>query len=237
MDLVTVAASEPLLVELLNSPRVGVDRTDIFTDEGAAADWVRAHGGAGTPAEIADARAFRNALASYLTGHASAAVLDGWTARVRRVPRIEGGELTWETLAPAEAAISVRALLEWAALQSRGGSRLRCCANTGCGLFFIDRSKANARKWCDMAVCGNRTKARRYHERTIRAQEAAAARRQPATDRVTTGGTTPGGATTGGATTGAPASPPGRPAYRGGSPRPTRIALPNARTPQAPPSR
>ena len=43
--------------------------------------------------------------------------------------------------------------------------RLRPCANDECRLFLIDRSKAGTARWCSMAVCGNRMKARRHYER------------------------------------------------------------------------
>jgi len=42
---------------------------------------------------------------------------------------------------------------------------LRPCANDECRLFLIDHSKANAARWCSMAVCGNRLKARRHYQR------------------------------------------------------------------------
>jgi predicted RNA-binding Zn ribbon-like protein len=48
--------------------------------------------------------------------------------------------------------------------QCRPG-RLRPCANDECRLFLIDRSKSNLARWCSMAVCGNRLKARRHYER------------------------------------------------------------------------
>lgn len=40
------------------------------------------------------------------------------------------------------------------------GSRasLRLCANPHCGLFFYDTSRTHRRRWCSMAVCGNRSK-------------------------------------------------------------------------------
>lgn len=40
------------------------------------------------------------------------------------------------------------------------GSRasLRLCANPHCGLFFYDMSRTHRRRWCSMAVCGNRSK-------------------------------------------------------------------------------
>ena len=38
------------------------------------------------------------------------------------------------------------------------GARVKRCANPGCGLFFYDDSRTRQRKWCSMAVCGNRHK-------------------------------------------------------------------------------
>jgi predicted RNA-binding Zn ribbon-like protein len=37
-------------------------------------------------------------------------------------------------------------------------ARLRLCANPQCGLFFCDKSRTHRRRWCSMAVCGNRSK-------------------------------------------------------------------------------
>jgi predicted RNA-binding Zn ribbon-like protein len=44
-------------------------------------------------------------------------------------------------------------------------SRLRECDAETCGWLFLDRSRNRSRRWCDMAVCGNRAKARRHYER------------------------------------------------------------------------
>lgn len=43
--------------------------------------------------------------------------------------------------------------------------RLKACAGLECGWMFIDRSKNGKRRWCEMEVCGNRAKARRFHAR------------------------------------------------------------------------
>ena len=40
---------------------------------------------------------------------------------------------------------------------------VRACPGDGCGWLFVDVS--GRRRWCDMAVCGNRAKARRYAAR------------------------------------------------------------------------
>ena len=44
-------------------------------------------------------------------------------------------------------------------------SRIRECAAPDCNWLFLDFSRGNRRRWCDMATCGNRAKARRYYER------------------------------------------------------------------------
>jgi predicted RNA-binding Zn ribbon-like protein len=56
-------------------------------------------------------------------------------------------------------------VLAWHELARNNPGRLRPCANDECRLFLIDHSKANAARWCSMAVCGNRMKARRHYQR------------------------------------------------------------------------
>lgn len=36
----------------------------------------------------------------------------------------------------------------------------------GCGWLFVDESKNHSRTWCDMRICGNRAKRRRYYRRS-----------------------------------------------------------------------
>jgi len=43
--------------------------------------------------------------------------------------------------------------------------RLKACRADDCLAAFYDRSKNLSGTWCDMAVCGNRAKARAYRER------------------------------------------------------------------------
>lgn len=44
-------------------------------------------------------------------------------------------------------------------------AKVRECADDACGWLFLDHSRNGSRRWCDMADCGNRAKARRYRER------------------------------------------------------------------------
>jgi predicted RNA-binding Zn ribbon-like protein len=40
--------------------------------------------------------------------------------------------------------------------------RVRACERLECRWLFLDTSKNHTRRWCDMKVCGNRMKARRF---------------------------------------------------------------------------
>jgi predicted RNA-binding Zn ribbon-like protein len=40
--------------------------------------------------------------------------------------------------------------------------RLRACEKPDCRWLFLDTSKNHTRRWCDMKICGNRMKARRF---------------------------------------------------------------------------
>jgi predicted RNA-binding Zn ribbon-like protein len=43
--------------------------------------------------------------------------------------------------------------------------RLKKCPSANCGWIFLDTTRNRRRRWCDMKVCGNRAKARRYYLR------------------------------------------------------------------------
>jgi predicted RNA-binding Zn ribbon-like protein len=42
---------------------------------------------------------------------------------------------------------------------------IRACEGSACVLLFLDRTKAHSRRWCSMAVCGNRAKAAAHRAR------------------------------------------------------------------------
>jgi predicted RNA-binding Zn ribbon-like protein len=44
-------------------------------------------------------------------------------------------------------------------------ARVRICANPVCGLFFSDHSRTHRRRWCSMAICGNRHKVASFARR------------------------------------------------------------------------
>ncbi|WP_433983920.1 CGNR zinc finger domain-containing protein [Tunturiibacter empetritectus] len=54
-------------------------------------------------------------------------------------------------------------------LLSQSTSQIRSCAAETCRWLFLDTSKNHTRRWCNMKICGNRMKARRFNSRTTRA--------------------------------------------------------------------
>jgi predicted RNA-binding Zn ribbon-like protein len=151
-----VMPDEAALLELLNSaPIVDGVPTDELRGAGAT-DWLRAHGIPGTPAA---AREVRDAIAGVVRGQQAAAGLQRFVADVRQVPIVGESGVEWKV---EGARFAARVVLAWAQVQGR----LRPCENDAeCTLFLIDRSKANARRWCSMSTCGNRLKARRHQDR------------------------------------------------------------------------
>ena len=50
-------------------------------------------------------------------------------------------------------------------LTSENVAVVRQCAADDCAWLFLDTTKNHRRRWCDMKICGNRDKARRYYQR------------------------------------------------------------------------
>ncbi|WP_224388425.1 CGNR zinc finger domain-containing protein [Pseudonocardia sp. ICBG1293] len=157
-----------LLLDLLNSrPVVDGGERDALHDPAGGSRWAREHGGDGGAQELAALREVRDALTRVVREGADPAVTLGpFLDDVHRVPQLIGGRLTWRTVAPDHARLAVEAVLAWAAVEEEQPGRLRPCANGTCRLFLLDRSRANRARWCSMAACGNRAKARRHYERT-----------------------------------------------------------------------
>jgi predicted RNA-binding Zn ribbon-like protein len=44
-------------------------------------------------------------------------------------------------------------------------SNVKACEGAGCTLLFVDRTRGARRRWCSMAVCGNRGKQARFRDR------------------------------------------------------------------------
>jgi predicted RNA-binding Zn ribbon-like protein len=97
---------------------------------------------------------------------ALSAHLSCWYAHGRLVP--DGNSLQWVSeggddlerplweVARAAARLVTSSLL----------GRVRACAATDCGWWFLDDTRNGSRRWCDMKICGNRDKVRRFRARS-----------------------------------------------------------------------
>jgi predicted RNA-binding Zn ribbon-like protein len=144
---------------------------------GAAADRLLSEAGRHpqqAAAVLARAKAFRealNGLAAAMEGgrQPAAAVLEtigaclaAAYANGRLVPH--EGTLQW--VASSEDALE---RIVWEIGRAAGRlvlsprlGRIRACAASDCGWWFVDDTKNHSRRWCDMKICGNREKARRF---------------------------------------------------------------------------
>ena len=50
-------------------------------------------------------------------------------------------------------------------LTSADVAHVRQCSSESCDWLFLDKSKSHSRRWCDMKVCGNRYKAKRFYQK------------------------------------------------------------------------
>lgn len=78
----------------------------------------------------------------------------------------EGFRGTWGRERPALDAVLWPVIHSAAELlTSEDAVLVKECASETCTWLFLDQSRAHRRKWCDMATCGNRAKARRHYRR------------------------------------------------------------------------
>jgi predicted RNA-binding Zn ribbon-like protein len=70
-------------------------------------------------------------------------------------------ELLSDSLAP-ELPLWILSLKAAQLITSGSMEMVRACGSPECQWLFLDTSKNHTRRWCDMKVCGNRMKARRF---------------------------------------------------------------------------
>jgi predicted RNA-binding Zn ribbon-like protein len=97
---------------------------------------------------------------------AIAEIYSGCLARGTLTARDGGFGWTWRIeTAPEEAVIGPIAASAMALLSAADHGRLKQCAGHHCGWLFLDTTKSNTRRWCEMEVCGNRAKQTRRRGR------------------------------------------------------------------------
>jgi predicted RNA-binding Zn ribbon-like protein len=167
---------QPLAVDLLDTRWLtGPDAFDVLDDDALTLAWLADRGLADTDTDTGPAtatvrahlRVTRDALATVVADPAAPdalnAVLDRGRLRLR-VGR-DGPAALADVGDPAWRA-AWAAARDYVDLAERAPGRTRKCANPPCLLHFLDGSRTGDRRWCSMAVCGNRSKARRHRTRT-----------------------------------------------------------------------
>jgi predicted RNA-binding Zn ribbon-like protein len=139
-------------------------QTDELADLEVARDWMVVAGGLGSAAELGHLRRARAVLQGVVRHELPESALGPLLRGVAFVPQVRD-EINWVLKVAPERELAVRAVLAFDAIAKESPGRLRACANDECRLFLIDRSAANHARWCSMAVCGNRMKARRHYQR------------------------------------------------------------------------
>ncbi|MFI8517055.1 CGNR zinc finger domain-containing protein [Streptomyces sp. NPDC085481] len=166
---------EPVSLDLLNTRWMadGV-RQDLLTDTAGLTVWLASNGlDARFPA---DATTLRHTLAAR---DALSALVDrpGDPDATARVDAVLGHGRIRATLTPegpgerpefAEPAWGPgwTAARDYLDLLRTNPERIRKCAHEACILHFFDTSRNGTRRWCSMALCGNRAKASRHYART-----------------------------------------------------------------------
>jgi predicted RNA-binding Zn ribbon-like protein len=95
------------------------------------------------------------------------ATLNGAISASRLLPRFgSGGKARLEPhAAGVEGALGRIVAAVFAAMSDEGWSRLKLCDSATCRWVFFDQSRNHSSRWCRMASCGNRQKAKRFRER------------------------------------------------------------------------
>jgi predicted RNA-binding Zn ribbon-like protein len=132
-----------------------------------------------TAARIVErARIFREAFNRIVTAIANAArvppadldIVNSEIALAAARTRLQPAEDTFKPLWAGDVDDSYRVLWlivrEAAALLTSGQlDRIRLCEADTCRWAFLDTSRNRTRRWCDMKICGNREKVRRFQQR------------------------------------------------------------------------
>ncbi|KQS09922.1 hypothetical protein ASG04_04850 [Curtobacterium sp. Leaf183] len=155
---------EELLLAVLNSAPVVNGRATDSLDGTHGRALTQTWGGSGTVDEIAQLRRARAALHAVIRGDRPEAVgeLASIISGAVRTPRVTPDGVVWELVVADDDRLATAAVLAWSSVGERFPGRLRACANDECNLFLVDHSRPGTAKWCSMATCGNRMKARAH---------------------------------------------------------------------------
>jgi predicted RNA-binding Zn ribbon-like protein len=154
--------------------------TDQLSDPDALKAWLSERGlmAANQPADDADLKhaiALREAMRGAIGANSGGSVypidlatLNGAVSASRLLPRFgSGGKARLEAHAEGvEGALGRIVAALFAAMNEEDWARLKLCDSATCRWAFYDQSRNHSSRWCKMASCGNRQKAKRFRERS-----------------------------------------------------------------------
>jgi predicted RNA-binding Zn ribbon-like protein len=164
---------EPLALDLLNTQWLASGRpVDLLATTDGTQAWLAAAGAAAAPAHGTREALVtaRQAIRDVLTGQ-------GGTAARDRLDEVLSHGCLRLSLGPGMAATrtlevddpawqpAVMAAVSLLDLLDQAPHRIRQCQHGACVLWFYDTTRNEGRRWCSMAVCGNRAKAHRHYDR------------------------------------------------------------------------
>lgn len=157
---------EDLLLDVLNSSPVVDGAVTEQLDGAQGQELATRFGGTGSDVELRALRRARAAVHAAVRGQGDAPQqLSAAIGDAVLVPQVTATGIDWDLRAPADERLAARTVLAWARVQQELPGRLRPCANDECNLFLVDHSRPGTAKWCSMATCGNRMKARAHAQR------------------------------------------------------------------------
>ena len=152
--------------------------TDLLKDPNTLATWLVAKGlmsfGEASEADAKHAVAVREAIRGVIWANTGAAVYPVDIATLNEAAAASGlrmrfgadGKPRLEPEAKGVVAAMGRIVAAmYAAMEQEDWTRLKLCSSQACRWAFYDRSKNHSSRWCTMASCGNRQKARRFRAR------------------------------------------------------------------------
>ena len=159
--------------------------TDEFATSARLADWLERHDLVSRRMRLSEADRtwavlVREALRDLIQARDRSADAVAAAAVLDEAARVAGVRLAFEAhgpaLIPTQAGIhgAVGRILAEIPLAVADGDwqRLKVCTNDACRWVFYDASRNRSSRWCSMAICGNRMKARAYRSRARQASPA-----------------------------------------------------------------
>ncbi|MBC5805223.1 MAG: hypothetical protein DLM53_02150 [Candidatus Eremiobacter antarcticus] len=167
-----------LLQSFINTLEIETGQDKLGTGAGLES-WLREHGLAEATTSISAADAqhcaqVREALRDLLEANRGSAVAKSAAEALSRAARSSqlvlrfddgGGAILQPAATGVDATIGRILSIAYAAMIDGSWHRLKVCEDDTCRWAFYDYSKNCSGSWCSMAVCGNRSKARRYRTR------------------------------------------------------------------------